>query len=120
MTDHPIDFGPLDPTADGARYDRAVDRIMDAAALPLARRRARLTPVGQVSRWWRPLLAMAAAVVLAAVGVLTQVAPAAAAGETPSAPVAEALGIPSSVAAWMAGGDPPTVLDAVGRYEEGQ
>lgn len=116
MTDERIDLRPLDPTTDAVGYDAAVRRIMDEAALPLARRRARRTPVGQVSQWWRPMLAMAATVLFAALGVLLRVQPAAGTDRAAGS-VAEAMGIPPTVAAWMAGGETPTALDALRGYE---
>lgn len=115
MTDERVDLSPLDPTADRAAYELAVGQIMNAATLPLARRRARYTAMGQVSRWWRPMLAAAAAVVLAAVGVLTQVETATAAA-APASTVAEAIGIPASVEAWMTG----AAFDVVGGVEVNQ
>ena len=117
MNDDRLDLRPLDPMRDPARYERAVGRIMDAAALPLARRRARLTAVGQVSRWWRPMLAMAAAVAIAAVSILTQVRPAAAESDLATSPLAEAMGIPATVATWMTSGTPPTPIDVFGDSE---
>jgi hypothetical protein len=117
MNDDRLDLSPLDPTTDPVRYERAVGRIMGAAALPLARRRARLTAVGQVSRWWRPMLAVAAAIALAAVGVLTLVEPAAAESDLASGSVAEAMGIPSGVVSWMTSGEPPTAIEFFGGLE---
>ena len=118
MNDDRIDFSPLDPTRDQVRYARAVHRIMDHAALPLAARRARTTPIGQVSRWWRPMLALAAALAVAAIGVLTRVTPGAA--STHEAGVAEALGIPTVVATWMTTGETPTGVQIFAAFEEVQ
>jgi len=118
MTDDRIDLSPLDPTRDPVRYARAVRGIMDAAMLPLAARRARVTPIGQVTRWWRPMLAMAAAFALAAIGVLTQVTPATAAPQ--EAGVAEALGIPTAVASWMTTGETPSGAQVFAAFEEVQ
>lgn len=118
MTDDRIDLSPLDPTRDPVRHARAVRRIMDAATLPLAARRSRITPMGQVTRWWRPMLAMAAAFALAAIGVLTQVTPATAASR--EAGIAEALGIPTAVATWMTAGDTPSGAQIFAAFEEVQ
>jgi hypothetical protein len=116
MNDDRIDFSPLDPTRDPVRHARAVHRIMDRAALPLAARRARTTTIGQVTRWWRPMLALAAALAVAAIGVLTQVTPAAATAREPG--VAEALGIPTVVATWMTTGEAPTGAQVFAVFEE--
>lgn len=116
MTDDRLDLSPLDPTRDPVRFARAVRGIMDAATLPLAARRARVTPIGQVTRWWRPMLAMAAALALAAIGVLTQVTPAVATSQ--EAGVAEALGIPTVVASWMTAGETPSGAQIFAAFEE--
>jgi anti-sigma-K factor RskA len=114
MNDERLDLRALDPTRDPERFERAVGRIMDRAALPLAARRARLTAVGQVTRWWRPMLAVAAALAIVALGVLTRVDPAAA--TEPG--VAEAIGIPTTVATWMVTAETPTAAQVYTAFEE--
>jgi hypothetical protein len=120
MNDERLDLRALDPTRDPERFERSIGRIMARAALPLAARRTRLTAVGQVTRWWRPMLALAAAVVIAALGVLTQVAPASSttAGQEPG--VAEAIGIPTTLARWMVAAGTPTAAQVYTAFEEGQ
>lgn len=118
MTDDRLDLRPLDPTRDSARYERAIGRIMDRAALPLSARRARTTAMGQITTWWRPMLALAAALSLAAVGVLTQVQPAAAVTEASDASVAEALGIPTALATWLDAAETPTAAQVFSALEE--
>lgn len=115
--DERIDLRAFDPTRDPVRYGLAIGRIMDRAAMPLARRRARATPMGQITAWWRPMLALAAALALAAIGVLSQVRPAAAAGGRSEAGVAEALGIPTALAGWMAGAETPTATQVFSALE---
>jgi hypothetical protein len=120
MSDERLDLRPLDPTRDPERFDRAVGRIMDRAAQPLAVRRARLTAVGQVTRWWRPMLALAAALTMAAIGVLTQVAPAASLTDTRETGVAEAIGIPATLVTWLAADGMPTAAQVYTAFEEEQ
>jgi hypothetical protein len=108
MTDDRLDLSPLDPTRDPIRFDAAVSRIMDRSTPARARRRARTTAIGQITTWWRPMLALAAAVALAAVGVLTQVKPAPSATVVRRTGLAEAIGIPSSIAPWLGATESPT------------
>jgi hypothetical protein len=120
MNDERLDLRALDPTRDPERFERTVGRIMDRAALPLAARRTRLSAVGQVTRWWRPMLAVAAALAIAAIGVLTQVSPASPAAATPEPGVAEAIGIPTTVATWMVSAETPTAAQVYTAFEEEQ
>jgi hypothetical protein len=108
MDDDRVDLSALDPTVDGDRFARAVGRIMAEVAPGLARRRAQVTPIGTVARWWRPTLALAAALTIAAVGVLVGVQDTAAAMEPQSAGVAEALGIPTAMSPWLTSEGTPT------------
>jgi hypothetical protein len=118
MNDERLDLRALDPTRDREGFERAVGRIMNRAALPLTARRARLTAVGQVTRWWRPMLALAAALTVAAIGVLTQVSPATSATEARESGVAEAIGIPTTLAVWMAADATPTAAQVYTALEE--
>jgi hypothetical protein len=120
MDDDRLDLSPLDPTRDEDRFSRTVGRIMAAAAPGLARRRARATPIGTVVRWWRPTLALAAALTMAAVGVLVNVQSTAAATEPQSTGVAEALGIPTSMSAWVRAGGTPTAGQVFEALQEAQ
>lgn len=120
MNDDPLDLRAFDPTRDRARYERAIGRIMDRAAVPLAARRARTTTMGQITTWWRPMLALAATLTLAALGVLTQVRPAAAVTDRSAAGVAEALGIPTVMATWIGAAETPTGAQVFSALEEGQ
>lgn len=120
MDDDRLDLSPLDPTRDADRFARAVGRIMAGAAPGLARRRARATPIGAVVRLWRPTLALAAALAIAAVGVLANVQDATAATEPESTGVAEALGIPTSMSAWMQTGGTPTAGQVFEALQEAQ
>jgi predicted MFS family arabinose efflux permease len=109
MTDDRIDFSSLDPARDNERLDGAVASIMERAEASLATRRSQATVVGQIFRWRRPMLAAAAALAVASIGVLTQV-------EAPEeqetrAEVAEAIGIPTSLAQWVRAGETPTTAE---------
>lgn len=118
MNDERLDLRALDPTRDPERFDRAIGRIMDRAALPLAARRARRTAVDQVTRWWRPMLALAAAVTVAAIGVLTQVTPASSGTAAREPGVAEAIGIPTTLVTWLAADGMPTAAEVYTAFEE--
>ena len=120
MNDDRMDLRAFDPARDPVRYERAISRIMHQAALPLAARRARATTMGQITTWWRPMLALAAAVTLAAIGVLTQVRPAAAVTDGSDTGVAEALGIPTALAGWMGAAETPTAAQVFSALEEAQ
>lgn len=115
MSDERLDLRAFDPTRDPERFEGAVRQIMDRAALPLAARRARLTAVAQVTRWWGPMLALAAAVAIAAIGVLTQTSPTPTARDTG---VAEAIGIPTTLATWMASDGTPTAAQVYSAFVE--
>jgi hypothetical protein len=120
MNDDRMDLRAFDPARDPVRYELAIGRILDRAALPLAARRARVTTMGQITTWWRPMLALAAALTLAAVGVLTQVRPAVAVTDGADAGVAEALGIPTALVTWMGAAETPTAAQVFSALEEAQ
>ena len=80
----------------------------------------RATPIGAVVRFWRPTLALAAALAIAAVGVLANVQNATAATEPQSTGVAEALGIPTSMSAWVQAGGTPTAGQVFEALQEAQ
>lgn len=61
MSEHPIDFSPLNPARDGARWDGLVRGLASRAH---AARRRRFTVVGQLLAWSRPALGAAACVAL--------------------------------------------------------
>ncbi len=107
MTDDRIDFSPLDPTRDPERFDGIVRSIVGAASTELADRRARATVFGQVSLWWRPLLAAAVITGIVALAALASLEdsdqPAAA-----STGLAEALGVPDPIAEWVRSDQVPT------------
>ena len=98
MTEPPIDLGPLDPTANTERFDAAVAAVMRDAASELERRRLRSSAMGQLDRWRWPLLAAAAVTALVSGAVLWQTR---AGAFLPETGVAEALGVPTQLAAWV-------------------
>ena len=129
MSDDPIDLTPLDPTADAPRFDRVVGAIVAGAAPELARRRAaaglslaRAGVLGQLGRWHRPMLAAAALVMIVSLATVARVEPAdpdadalaaqaaeqselaaadSAAADSTGARLAEAIGVPGTLAAWV-------------------
>ena len=85
-------LAPLDPERDPDRWEALLRRTRAAAAGELARRALAAGPAGQLARWVRPALAMAASLVIAAAGMLEL---AEGTPQTASAPgVAEAMGVP--------------------------
>lgn len=118
--DERLDLSALDPRRDPAAHERAVAAIMREAGPRLVRRRAAVTPIGQVAQWWRPMLALAAALALAALGVLTRVAPAAAASEAATPGVAQSLGIPATLSTWLGTDDTPSPAQVFAAFEEDQ
>lgn len=105
MTDDPLDLKALDPTADRARFDQLIGRLV-AAAEPVLARRKRLTAVDVVVAWRVPILAAAA--VLLMVGVVLNRIPESEPGFE-RVDVAQAIGIPDQVAGWL--DTPPTPVD---------
>lgn len=61
MDDRPIDLSVLDPSRDQPRWARLVDEV---AARAVARHRERRSIAGQLTRWARPVLALAAGLCL--------------------------------------------------------
>lgn len=114
MDDRPIDLAALDPTLDSERWERRIAAISALARPELARRAAAAASPAQVLvGWFRPALAMAAALALCASAALMLFdgAP----GEP--AVTAEALRLPSAVDQWLGEDQPPTMAelaDAVG------
>lgn len=66
MNDEPIDLSALAPGRDGGRWDAAVQRTLQRVEAVLLDR-APEDPFTLIARWRRPVLAAAAAVVLAVV-----------------------------------------------------
>jgi hypothetical protein len=108
MTDDPINLTPLDPTADAAGFDALVRGITARAEPILEARRARLTSVGQITAWRRAILLLAAAIALVAGVSLLQPRQASRGSETT---LADAMGVPSSVASWLRTGATPSPAD---------
>jgi hypothetical protein len=116
-----IDFSALDPYTDQARQDMFVARVLDRAALELARRRrigagelvwnGGTSVFGILAGWARPALAAAAlAVVVSGVALrLTQAR--AEAGEESG--VLEAMNLPTPVQEWLGEERTPTTADLI-------
>lgn len=113
--DH-IDFSPLDPTKNRARFDGIVGEIQRRAAPKLAARRANLSVLAELQSWRRPLLAAAAMLAIACVGVFARVRvpePEGSAGG-----VAEAIGVPPQLADWIRSDELPSVAELLVALEE--
>jgi hypothetical protein len=92
MNERWSDLSPLDPERDPDRWEALLRGTRAAAAGELARRAFAAGPAGQLARWVRPALALAASLVIAASGML---ALAEGTPQTATAPgVAEAMGVP--------------------------
>jgi hypothetical protein len=117
MTDERLDLAALDPTRDRPRHEAAIADLMRRAAGGLAARRAQATTIGQVAGWWKPMLALAAAVTIAAIGILARVSPAGTATQATSG-VATALGIPSGMSAWLDSSTMPNAAQVFAALEE--
>ncbi len=115
----PPGFAVLDPRRDPASWERLVRRITAAAAPELARRAAEAdVPRGVLvllSEWRRPALSAAAALAAAAATVLLLAGGPAAAGTAPG--IADALGSPDPVAAWVESDAPPSLEELVAALE---
>lgn len=117
MTERPIDFAPLDPRTDPERFDRLVRSIGESARPELSARQARNSVFTQLSDWRRPLLVAAAIMGIASVGTLTRVEDPDAATEVG---VAEAIGVPETIAGWVRSGETPTTAELLIAWENGE
>ncbi|MEE9197545.1 MAG: hypothetical protein V3U45_05330 [bacterium] len=106
-----IDFSPLDPTTDEARFDEIVGGIVARAAGELSLRRARSTTIVQLARWRRPMLAAAALMAVISATILSQVGGQEAATFSQTDGVAEALGVPGLIAEWIETDELPSTAD---------
>lgn len=99
MTDDPIDFTPLDPTADREAFERRMAHLRAAAVPELERRRLRGSVWWELSRWRRPVLALGVASALVLFGVTRYTG---SAEETIAADdLSLALGVPETVSDWL-------------------
>jgi hypothetical protein len=102
---------PLDPGVDPVRWERVVGLIMEEARPELERRASEASPVVVLLGWTRPVLAMAASIAaLCGATLMARAAESQVEAEVPA--IAEAL-VPSSVAAWLEGGQAPTLEELV-------
>ena len=126
-----LDLAALDPTLDPERLSYVVRRIGARAASELARRASQDTgtstvpldepaiAIVQVMRGWqRVLWPAAAAIILASLATLGLVEYPAAEGESAESQFAQALGVPASIAEWVAEGELPAPGQLVFSEEE--
>lgn len=104
-----IDLSSLDPTRDPEHFDEIVAAITTEAADELARR-GRPTPIIQLARWQRPMLAAAAVLAIISLTVMSRIELPDDTAEDPVG-VAEALGVPDALAQWMWTDELPTTAD---------
>ncbi|NNG16627.1 MAG: hypothetical protein HKM89_09110 [Gemmatimonadales bacterium] len=119
MNDERIDFSPIDPTKDEARFEETISSIVRDAEVELERRQGRLTVVGQVGQWWWPLLAAATVIIVVSLGVLWQLGGNGSAVLTENG-IEESLGVPSQVATWIRSDELPTTSDLLETIEVSQ
>ncbi len=117
-TDDRIDFSSLDPTGDPERFEGIVRSIGERAAAELAARRARSDVFGEISRWWRPMLAAAAVTGIISIGTLTQVEPNAPMLASREVGLAEAIGVPTQLAEWVRSDEAPTTTELMLSLED--
>lgn len=117
MTDDPIDFSGLDPTADNAHFDHLVDQIGAAAAPELARRRLRQSVWWQVTAWRKPVFAFGIATLLVMIG-LTQFTGLFQDTDANADELAVALGVPDAMTDWVVTDTIPTTSQVLFPGEE--
>jgi hypothetical protein len=120
----PIDFTALDPTRDRERFEQIVRSItVQAAEVLIVRPLRRLGVMEQIAAWRTPTLAAAAVVAAASILTFAWVGPAQPATVARTPQIAEAVGVPATVAQWMRSGELPTAGDLLvtfdGREVEG-
>jgi hypothetical protein len=108
--DQPLDLSALDPTAEGARFDGIVRSILGDAAAQMEGRRARNNVIGEITRWYKPILAAAAAAVAVLTFSLAQRSTSVIVEQSTSG-VAEAIGIPDHFATWIRGESTPSAVE---------
>lgn len=113
-----LDLSPFAHDRDPAAHERAIETILRRTQPELARRRAIATPIGQVAQWWRPMLALAAALIVVAVGVLTRVTPATTTTEGETTGLGQWLGIPTAVSGWLETDRSPSPVQVFAAFEE--
>ena len=109
MNDQPIDFSPLDPTRDTARFDAVAGAISRNAMQARAYRAAtRYDVFAQLTSWSRPAL-IAAAVVLAVAAALLVRSRNGAPARTTVASATDVLGIPQPLMELLGSSRTPTL-----------
>ena len=110
--DNRLDLSSLDPTADRARLDLAMWRLMSRSGHELARRRAARSVLGQIAWWERPVLMAAAILGLVSLSTLALVSRGA---KRPSpSGWSSAIGVPAQLTGWVEVGQIPTLESAFG------
>lgn len=111
-------LGRLDPSRDAERWERLVERVMEAAA-PELERRAAPNPIAVVVGWLRPTLAVAVGLAALSLLALSRTpAPLEAVAVAGGAGVPEELGLPTPVADWLAEGREPSAQDLIVSLEQ--
>lgn len=110
--DDRIDLSPLDPTADPARFERLLSAVVSDAVAARATRPPLPSTLLDLTRWTRPLLALAATIAVVASTVLFSLRPPA-----PES-LAESVGVPRAMAEWVELGEHPSAAALVAAFGE--
>ncbi|NIQ56648.1 MAG: hypothetical protein GWN71_25735 [Gammaproteobacteria bacterium] len=108
-----VNLTPLAPEPE--RLEPLVASIMDAAGSELARRAG--GTLGVVAGWARPMLRIAAVIIVVATTALALLEPEA---EAEPSSVTEAFDIPAPVSEWLAAERAPTTDDLILALEDGR
>lgn len=112
--DDPLDLSPLDPTRNGARFDRTIAALLTRMAPELARRRSGRSVLAQIAWWERPMLIAAAILGLAALSTLAREHRNGSGGiATTEATWSAGVGVPAMYAGWAEGGRAPSLESAL-------
>ncbi|MEZ4423393.1 MAG: hypothetical protein R3E98_08295 [Gemmatimonadota bacterium] len=114
----PTRYDRLDPAGDPERWERTVQRIVQAAAPELARRQSASawSLGGALERWRRR--GMAAAGLVAAAASLTLFALGVPGGEAEAAVAHPADALMPDMADWLVTGEAPTMVALIGEFGE--
>ena len=103
--DKRIDFSLLDPTRDGALFDREIAALIAESAISQGNETRKAAPdeglIDQIAGWIRPALSVAVPIAAIAAIALLMVRPTSQRSiVAPEWTVADAVGIPSKIAEW--------------------
>ena len=110
----------IPPSHETGQWEPLVRRIMNAAGPELARLRNRMTLTGQFDRWTRPLLPLAAALILVFGSILALAGVKEASPELAEAPLMAEVLVPEPLSLWLEAGVKFSLAELVEALEEGE